>query len=143
MQQITQFMTHHWVIVAAFVVVLILIFIEEMRSSAASGKRMTPQELTYCLNHDDGCVIDIRDASLFREGHIAGSKNIMLADIDQNMSRFGDKEKDIVIVAGSQAQKSQAFMNKLRKAGFTKIHQLNGGINAWKTENLPLVKGNK
>jgi rhodanese-related sulfurtransferase len=29
----------------------------------------------------------------------------------------------------------------LRASGFTKVVTLNGGLNSWRQENLPLVKG--
>ena len=141
--QFIHFVTRHWPMVLAFIVVLILIFIEEVRSGSSGGKRMTPQQVTHCMNRESGLVIDIRDANAFRDGHIVGSKNIVVADIEKQIGRLGDKEKDIIIVAGSQQQKAQAVAGKLSKAGFSKVHQLAGGISAWKKENLPLVKGSK
>lgn len=139
--QLIGFLGRHWPLAAAFLFTLILVFVEEARSGGAGGKRMTPQQLTYSMNHEKALVVDIRDGKAYRDGHIAGCKNIPESEFDAHLSQLGDKQRLIVIVSGNQLQKAQVVARKLYKSGYKKVHQLGGGINAWKNASLPLVKG--
>jgi rhodanese-related sulfurtransferase len=141
MHQLTQFFLHHWMLASGFLIALIFIFVEEVRSGASGGKRMSPQQLTYCINQGSAKVVDIRDVAAFREGHVTGAVNIPESDFDQKIGQLGGKERTIIIIAGAQLQKAHIVARKLHKAGYTDVHQLSGGINAWKNASLPLIKG--
>ena len=141
MQQFLQFAINHWPLVAGFVLVLILISVEEARGNGLAGKRLSTQDATQLINRKEAVVVDLRDANAFRDGHIVGSKNVPIKDIDAQISKWlKHKEKDYILVF-AMGQKVQIVMNKLRKAGLMNVHQLGGGINSWKSAGLPLVKG--
>ena len=51
--------------------------------------------------------------------------------------RFKDK---VVIMCCESGMRSSAAARVLQAQGFTKVVNLRGGVQAWRTENLPLVK---
>jgi rhodanese-related sulfurtransferase len=64
------------------------------------------------------------------------------------MSQFDPESKDLakvrdlpVAVVCKTGQTSAEACKRLAKAGFTKVHWLDGGLGAWRTADLPLVKG--
>lgn len=85
-------------------------------------------------------MLDIRTADEYRKGHITGARNIPLANLkDQLASLDNAKDKPIIVVcfAGMSARGAAAT---LRKAGFSAVSVLGGGMNAWTAANLPVVK---
>jgi rhodanese-related sulfurtransferase len=85
-------------------------------------------------------VLDVREPSEYVGGHIAGSVLIPLGQVN---ARIGEllKHKDhpMIVVCGSGVR-SAAAIEMLRKHGFTRMHNLKGGMNAWRKAKLPVVK---
>jgi rhodanese-related sulfurtransferase len=52
------------------------------------------------------------------------------------------KDKPIIVSCRSGAQSSAACL-QLKKAGFTEVFNLKGGILAWQSDNLPVTRKKK
>jgi thioredoxin len=84
-------------------------------------------------------VIDVRTQDEFAEGIIEGAKNI-----DWNSSSFEvameklDKTTPLFLYCLSGGRSSNA-MKKAKEMGFKKIYGLEGGLMAWRAENLSLL----
>ena len=76
LHKIIEFVIKHWPLVSAFVVVCILLFLEETKSQGGRSGQLTAANGTHLINREDAVVIDVRDFSAFREGHIVNTKNI-------------------------------------------------------------------
>jgi rhodanese-related sulfurtransferase len=51
------------------------------------------------------------------------------------------KKKDrLVLTVCDNGTSSGKAANRLRKAGYDKVFSLQGGLNGWRAQNLPLVK---
>ena len=72
------FVIKHWPLWVALVIIILLIIVEEMRGKMGGLPRLSSQELTQMINHDEGVVFDIRDKQAFESGHILGSINLPL-----------------------------------------------------------------
>lgn len=84
-------------------------------------------------------ILDVRTAGEFQSGHI---KNALLANwTDKNefteRLKYVDKDKPVYVycLGGSR---SAAAADWMRNNGFKDVHDLSGGINAWKRENKPV-----
>lgn len=89
-------------------------------------------------NNDDNnlTVLDVRTPEEFKEdGMIAGAKLIPVDQLNKNLSML-DKSKKVLVYCRSGSRSVYAS-RILEKNGFTPIN-LNGGINAWKSEKLPV-----
>ena len=91
---------------------------------------------------EDSCVVllDVRTASEFAEGHLAGAINI-----DQGQSDFMEKakaalptDKKIAIYCRSGRRSANAA-GRLAAEGYLCVN-LKGGIIAWKEDGKPTVK---
>ena len=92
--------------------------------------------------HDDKAtlIIDIRGNFAYSIGHVANSINI-LDELFSQIIEQGQtlpKNKDIVIVC-SVGKISPKYATFLRNQGYNAF-SLEGGINSWKSQNLPLEK---
>ncbi len=101
---------------------------------------LSPQALTQLINQNDAVLIDIRDAEVFKKGHITGAVNVPADQWDQKirkLHRFKDKPVIVTCKLGQQASKAA---EKLKAEGFTDLYVLKGGVQAWQEASMPLVK---
>ena len=92
------------------------------------------------INHQDALVLDVREDVEYDAGHIANARHIPVGKIEgrlQELEKF--KSKPIVVVCRSGMRSNRAC-SVLRKHGFTGVHNLEGGINAWQQASLPVAK---
>lgn len=127
-----------WMALAGLTVALI---VTEFRRLTRGYKSLSPAQLTHLINREDAIVVDLSASSDFEKGHIAGSRNVQA-------SQFGPEHKTVaaaknapVVVVCSNGIASAAAAAKLKKAGFTQVSCLDGGINAWRGADLPTIKG--
>ena len=126
-------------ILAAFVSGALLLW--PLVRRGAGGPWVSTLQATQMMNREDALVIDVSAAADYDKGRIAGARNLPLAQFDPEHKLLGkDKERPVAIVCRTGQGSAQAAA-KLVKAGFTKVHWLDGGIAAWQQTDLPLVKG--
>ncbi len=85
-------------------------------------------------------ILDAREPEEFRVSHIKGALNVGYND-------FSPEEKSVqklnksgpVIVYCSVGIRSEKIGEKLKKAGFTNLKNLYGGIFEWKNKGFPVV----
>ncbi len=143
MQQIMQFISHHWVLVLFAVLAFIWVIVEEARRQAGGSTSINPQETIYKMNHEEAIILDIRDSALFVEGHITGAINLPKKELEADVKKLEKyRAKPIIIVCRSGRTAVDA-LSLLKKNNFDKLYLLTGGMEAWNNAGLPLVKGAK
>ncbi len=139
MEQLGQFIVNHWGLWLALVIVLLIIFINELQTQKKRAKELSPQAAVNLINHENAVVIDLREAEVFRNGHILDAIRATADDFnEQRMDKY--KTKPLILVCARGLQSSQ-LATKLREKGFTQPMALAGGMAAWQTAELPVVKG--
>ncbi|KKO46348.1 hypothetical protein WG68_06155 [Arsukibacterium ikkense] len=141
MAQYIEFVTNHPLLSLAWVIIVFLIIGGWLKARFSAIKQISPTELTMLVNRQDGVVLDIRSEDDFKKGHIAGARQLSASQITEQKLAGLEKQKDAPIIvvcqAGVSAQKSAAA---LTKQGFTKVAVLQGGMGAWTSASLPVVK---
>lgn len=141
LEQLQQFAARHWELSAAFMVIILLIYVNEWITLKKSAQVLSPQLAVKKMNHDDAVVIDLRDQEAFSAGHIINAIRIDPAESDKpKMAKY--KAKPIILVCSS-GNHSRTLAPKLKSNGFTDVMVLAGGLSAWQSAGLPIVKGNK
>ncbi len=92
------------------------------------------------INHKNARVLDVREDSEFKGGHVLNAIHIPLGKLKD---RIGELEKyksqPLVVVCRSGNRSSSACVS-LGKQGFDQAYNLAGGIMAWGKAKLPLEK---
>ena len=83
-------------------------------------------------------LIDLRSADDFRKGHIAGARHIEKKDLANHFHGL-PKDKTIAFYCYSGNFSNRAI-TEMKKAGFSNLVFLDGGMNEWQKENLPTNK---
>jgi rhodanese-related sulfurtransferase len=138
MDHLSEFIVHHWELCLALGVILIAFILNETKSYRDQNNQVTPQDAVLLINHEQACIVDIREASLFEKGHIIESLRIDKDDVtNPKLKKYKDKPIILVCNLGKTSQQSAS---QWIKAGFKKVHVLSGGITAWREAGLPIVK---
>ncbi|MCQ3939302.1 MAG: hypothetical protein DPW18_19995 [Chloroflexi bacterium] len=86
-------------------------------------------------------IVDVREASEIEAGgYIAGSVNIPIRELLQNLDKLPGKDEKIVITCAS-GHRGALGMMALRLLGYTDVVNLAGGINGWVKAEFPLEMG--
>ena len=138
--QYIRFASNHQIMVMIFVVLFVALIYFQVRIMLANVKKISANNATAMVNHEDGVFVDVRANKLFTSGYIAGSINITLAEIKEGKLNRIDSYKDKpVILVGRDKMDADCFNSavSLKKQGYTKVFSLDGGIAQWTMDNLP------
>jgi len=102
-------------------------------------KQVGPQEAVMLLNQD-ALIIDVREDSEYKDGHIARARHVPLRQMPKRLSELDRyKDKPVVAVCRSGSRSGHAC-GILRRAGFSNVSNLAGGMTAWNRAGLPTEK---
>lgn len=141
MEQFSSFLAGNPMLSAAWGGIFIAIIVTTIRIKMSPIKQLSPQDLTFAMNREDGVVLDIRAEKDFKNSHIIEAKHITAEKLKNNdfaaLEKYKDKPIIVVCAGGITASK---VADQLLKAGFNKASLLKGGMNAWIGAGLPVVK---
>lgn len=98
------------------------------------------EELRMLQIKDSVTILDARKPKEFQVSHISSSKNIGFKSFttqEKQLLKF-NKSTPIVVYC-SVGIRSEKIGEKLRKAGFTNVKNLYGGIFEWKNKEYPII----
>lgn len=130
---------HPYLALALAGLTLALIY-NELAGRLSGVRRIGPAELTALINRDNALVVDLRAAADFDKGHIAGAKNVQMSQFDPENKQLAPVKALPVVLVCAAGQSAQIAAKRLRKSGFTQVSVLEGGVQAWQSAALPLVK---
>lgn len=105
---------------------------------AASDWDIDAKELSERLHRGERLrLIDVREPHEWEIAHIDGAELVPLAVLPEHMHEF-DSAENMVFLCKSGSRSARA-VNLLRTAGFRKVRNLRGGINAWSRDVDPSV----
>jgi len=140
MDQLITFTSNNTMLVVAIVIVSLMLIHSLVGEKLRGYSSITPAQSTQMINRDDALILDVRENNEYSEGHIINSLHIPLSSLKTRMEDLEKhKSKKVIIACRSGHRSSQACAN-LRKQGFEQVFNLRGGVMAWESANLPLVK---
>ncbi len=141
MEQLSEFVLNNLLLFAALFVVLVLLIKAELDHQANKGLLVSPASAIRLINnHDNALIIDIRAAAEYKKGHIKGAKNVQLSEFASSIEAYSEHKKNPVLIYCNSGSTTGRVIKLLKKAGFEKINNLEGGVMAWKEANMPLSK---
>ncbi|HPE61039.1 MAG: rhodanese-like domain-containing protein [Thiothrix sp.] len=140
MNEYIVFAQNHLLLVMGFVAVLGLILYIEFNNLTRKYKQVGTSAAVQLMNRDTIQVLDVRDDSEIRNGRIQGARHVPLGQLEKRLSEFSAYRDKPVLVYCASGNRSGMACKTLTKHGFTEVYNLAGGIGAWESDSLPLVK---
>ena len=129
-----EFVMNHPVLSVALFIFIYLFITFEVKNITKKYKAINCNDLVTKINENNVIVLDTREKSEFKKGHISQA---MLYDI----SSVKNLEYDEVVVYDKDEASSISSAEKLLKNNSIRVLYLEGGIQSWTENNLPLVEG--
>lgn len=140
MNRFFEYTTNHPFLVAAAAILAVLAVVIEMRQRARGGSSIGTADAVR-LQNSGALLVDVRDSAEYEAGHIIEARHIPAAEIASRAESLKKFKEKPVIVYCDVGSASATAARQLRESGFNKVVTLSGGLNSWRQENLPLVKG--
>lgn len=120
-------------------VLLGLIYLFVWNEKRRGGKTISTHELTRLMNKDEAILVDVRDGSDYKTGHIVNAINIPFDKINERWEELLPSKEKIIILVDKMGQHTGSVGNTLRGKEF-QVNRLGGGMTEWTGQNLPVVK---
>ena len=139
MQQLLEYIAHHPYLSAAAVAAALAVLIYEMRERVQAFAALSSAQAVRLMNQG-ALVIDLRSKDLYDAGHIVDARNVPAADLSSQTDTLKKwRDKNVITYCDSGVQGASAART-LTRLGFTKVFNLQGGLNGWVKDNMPLAK---
>lgn len=133
-----KFFLDNWMLIALALTSGALLLAPVLQDASSGG--LSANDAVSLINREKAVVVDVCEPAEFAAGHIVGSKNIPLADLQAKLAAAAkNKGLPLILVCQSGARSARA-MATAKTLGYEQVHSLGGGLTAWKSAGLPLEK---
>ena len=108
-----------------------------------AGTAVTPGAATLLINRENAVVLDVREADEFAQGHLPDAINLPAGKLGERLAEIEKYKDRPVIVCCAAGMRSNRACRDLGKHGFSKLYNLDGGVDAWVGAGYPIKKGSR
>jgi len=135
-----EFISNHSLLFVALLLVIVLLLQSIFSDATRKYKLISPSEAVRLINREDAVVIDTRNKSDFKSGHISDAILIPLPEVKEHVEKLGKYEGRPLLFYCKSGTRSDEACKTLSKLGISNVYALRGGIQAWEDASMPLVK---
>lgn len=103
-----------------------------------SRKIVSVKESVVLINRQPTILVDVRNANEFTLGRIDNSLNIPLDRLAENIDKLKKNPNKTLVVYCQKGFRSSQAVKILNKLGIESAVSLEGGLDAWRKDNLPI-----
>lgn len=142
LHKLPEFIGNHAAMSALFVILLLALIVTQITELLSKTRALTPAGLTQLINRESPLLIDLSALTDFDKMHVPGSRHVLMSQFDpENKGLAKARELAVVLIDKDGRGHSAKAAQRLVKAGFAKVHTLEGGVLAWQQAQLPVAKG--
>lgn len=133
-----KFIVDNWMLLAVALSSGALLLWPAIQGAAQAG--LTPAGAVQLINREKAVVVDVCETAEFAAGHVTGSKNVPLGQLEEKLpGAVKNKAVPLILVCQTGARSGRALAIA-KKLGYENAQSLGGGLGAWKAASLPLEK---
>ena len=139
MERLIEYVANHPVLAGGTLALVLATLAYEVSRARSGGEAVGPMDAVRLMNQG-ALLLDVRTQAEFDSGHIRDARHLpqeQVAGAGESLKKFKDK---VIVACCESGMRSGAAARALQAQGFTKVVNLKGGLQAWRAENLPLVK---
>lgn len=134
------FISNNLLLFIALLVISTMLFFNLFGAKIKGYTNTSPTDAIQMINHQDALILDVREDSEFSNGHILNSLHIPQGSLKSRLNELEKYKDKPIIVSCRSGHRSGQACSMLKKQGFDTVFNLSGGVMAWQSANLPLVK---
>jgi rhodanese-related sulfurtransferase len=139
MQRLFEFIAHHPYLASGAVLAAVVVAVYEVQARFQAFAALSAMQAVRLMNQG-ALLLDLRGKDSFDAGHIGDARNVPAADLESQADALKKWRDKNVITYDDNGSGGAGAARTLTKLGFTKVFNLQGGLNAWVKDNLPLTK---
>jgi rhodanese-related sulfurtransferase len=143
MQAYVDFAARHWELFGLLALVSAMFVGNEIYRQIRGATGLAVSDALRLHNDEDATLLDLREVSEFREGHIPAARNVPLSALQDKLLELRLPKDRPIILYCRTGSRSASACSQLRKQGYAKAYNLTGGLLAWEQAGLPVAKGRK
>jgi rhodanese-related sulfurtransferase len=141
LHRLPEFIGNHPFLSFGFIGVLAAMIATEVGRLTRGYKALTPAGLTQLINRNNALLIDVSSIQDYEKGHVPGARHVAMSQFDPESKDLAKARALPIAIYCQSGQTSGTAAKRLKKAGFTDVYTLEGGLRSWMEAQLPLVKG--
>lgn len=99
-----------------------------------------PRRAQSLVETKGALVLDVREPQEFAAGHVPDSVLIPLGQLNERVGELEPHRGQTIVVICHGGKRSATACERLARRGFSDIHNIAGGILAWRRAGLPEVR---
>ncbi len=108
---------------------------------SGSGRgALSAAEATQLINRRNAVVIDLRDVADYANGHLPAARHLAFSELGARINHVAKNKSTPVLLVCQRGQHSHKGVRIVEAAGYSDVHVLQGGMNAWQRAGMPVVK---
>ena len=139
MDRLLEYLTRHPILVGGTVALAVAVLVYELSRARGAGTAVGPLDAVRLLNQG-ALMLDVRSKAEFDSGHVIDARHVPQEELASSAEALKKYREKVVIVCCESGTRSSAATRVLAAQGYSKVANLRGGLAAWRSENLPLVK---
>jgi len=139
MERLLEYITRHPFLAGGTAVLALAVLAYEASRARSGGQSVGPMDAVRLVNQG-AVLLDVRSQAEFDSGHILDAKHVPQDQLSSSIETLKKYKDKVVIACCESGMRSGAAARLLQAQGFTKVVNLKGGLQAWRAENLPVVK---
>ena len=133
------FVIDNWMLIAIAAASAAMLLLPLIKG--AQGNALSPAQAVQLINRSKAVVVDVCEADEYAGGHLRGSKNLPLGQLEEKLTAaVKNKTLPLILVCQSGKRATRA-LGIAQKLGYEQAQVLHGGMKAWKEANLPVEAG--
>ena len=140
MDRLLEYAARHPLLTGTTVLLMLAALAYEFSRARSSGESVGPLDAVRLLNQG-ALMLDVRTRAEFEGGHVIDARHVPQEEIARSGESLKKYQDKVVITCCESGMRSGAAARVLRAQGFSRVVNLRGGLQAWRGESLPLVKG--
>lgn len=133
-----KFIIDNWMLITIAVASGSMLLWPVVQGATSSG--LDPATAVQLMNREKAVVIDVCEPAEFAAGHVVGSKNVPLGELESRLTSVVKNKSVPVILVCQSGMRSGRAVAVAKKLGYEQAQSLGGGLSGWRAANLPIER---
>jgi len=134
------FVQTNWMLILVFALSGAMLVWPFVQRGFSRVKGVGSAQATQLLNRQDAVLLDVREPKEYEGGRLPHAIHIPLSQLDARATELAKLAARPIVIYCNTGNRSRMAASKVGKVGFKDIYSLDGGIDAWKKDGLPVEK---